>query len=290
MKQPIICTSERLRKDTATASVARELIEALKELDVEHRELKNTNDIWCRDYMPLLILNNGSYACFTYRPDYLYDKKRYRKYITDQRSASRDLNLYMPCDMNIVFDGGNFVRCGRKVIMTDKILMENPQYPIDEIFTNLRYAVGGEIVLIPWDMGEPYGHADAMVSSLCEGRILLNNYGQLLRGKDKAFRTRLLKILEPHFEVIELSYDCKPDPLSWCYINYLRLPHALLLPCLSEHADCDNDRAAIETFGTLFPELNIVPIYALPLIKSGGGLHCITWEYFEQEGDAPNLV
>ena len=90
-----------------------------------------------------------------------------------------------------------------------------------------------------------------------------------------------VKILQPNFEVIEPVYGCKEDKNSWCYLNYLQLPNAILLPVLSEKADCENDVAAIEYFKGLFPHLEIVPIYALPLIKKGGALHCVTWEYIE---------
>ena len=110
--------------------------------------------------------------------------------------------------------------------------------------------------------------------------IILNS---CWRNTDKSFHKRLLKILQPNFEVIEPVYGCKEDKNSWCYLNYLQLPNAILLPVLSEKADCENDVAAIEYFKGLFPLLKIVPIYALPLIKKGGALHCVTWEYIEPQ-------
>ena len=77
---------------------------------------------------------------------------------------------------------------------------------------------------------------------------------------------------------------CKDNKDSWCYLNYLQLPNAILLPCLSEKIDCENDVAAIETFSNLFPNLKIVPIYSKPLINKGGAIHCVTWEYIEKVG------
>ena len=112
------------------------------------------------------------------------------------------------------------------------------------------------------------------------GRLLLNNYCQTAKGKKKDYYKRLLKMLDGHFPFLELSYDCKLEEDSWCYLNFLKVPGAVLLPCLSSGARCDNDQAAIEKFQELFPDDEIIPIYAKSLINRGGGLHCVTWEYF----------
>ena len=184
----------------------------------------------------------------------------------------------------VVFDGGNYVRLGGNristVFMTDKILMENSFCPSHELILRLHLSLAADIVLLPWDMDEPYGHADGMVAPLPDGRLLLNNYCQTAKGKKIDYYKRLLKMLDGHFPFVELSYDCKLEEDSWCYLNFLKVPGAVLLPCLSRGAKCDNDQAAIEKFQELFPDDEIIPIYAKPLIKRGGGLHCVTWEYF----------
>lgn len=283
MTKPVIYTSEWLRTTQKTAGVAKAIFAALDEQKVEHRELVNTNDYWCRDYMPVKLFDDGTYAKYEYRPDYLYDDKKERKFITKQKDACSELQLFTPTDMNIVFDGGNYVRCGNKVIMTDKILMENPNRPLDELFQHLRHSLCADIILLPWDMDDKCGHADGMVAAINDERILLNS---CWKHDFPEFYKRLLKLLDPHFDVVELSYDCKPDKDSWCYLNYLQVPGAILLPCLSEHADSANDRAAIKTFKQIFPHLEIIPIYAQPLIVDGGAIHCVTWEYIEHKGQS----
>lgn len=277
---PIICTSPSLRSTSYFQQIAEELFYALDRLGIKRMELSNTQDLWCRDYMPVSLFDNGYYATYKYRPDYLWDKKCSHKYITEQAAAMQNLNIKTPSDMSIIFDGGNYVRCGGKVIMTDKILMENPQWPIHELMQHLHTSLMADIILLPWDMDEPYGHADGMVAPLPDGRLLLNNYCQTATGQKLDFYKRLLKILEPHFDLVELSYDCQLEEDSWCYLNYLRVPGAVLLPCLSKAAKCDNDQAAVELFRKLFPQDEIIPIYCAPLIKRGGALHCVTWEYY----------
>ena len=173
--------------------------------------------------------------------------------------------------------GGNRIST---VFMTDKILMENSFCPSHELILRLHLSLAADIVLLPWDMDEPYGHADGMVAPLPDGRLLLNNYCQTAKGKKIDYYKRLLKMLDGHFPFVELSYDCKLEEDSWCYLNFLKVPGAVLLPCLSRGARCDNDQAAIEKFKELFPDDEIIPIYAKSLINRGGGLHCVTWEYF----------
>lgn len=288
MQHPIICISSYLRTTKATAGVAKDITEALDRLGIEHMELKNTNDYWCRDFMPVRVFDDGAYSKYTYRPDYLWDKVSKRQYITDQSDACKGLDLFAPTDMGIIFDGGNYVRCNGKVIMTDKIFMENPLWSAEELLRHLHHSLCAEIVIIPWDMRDPCGHADGMVVPLDDGRLLLNNYVQ--DKKNKAFYKRLHKILDVHFDVVDLSFDCKLEPDSWCYLNFLNLPNAILLPALSENFNCENDKEAIRVMQGLFSDKQIIPIYAKPLIKDGGALHCVTWEYVHnQKQIMPNL-
>ena len=284
IKKPIICTSPYLRTTSYCNGVAKDLFAALDRLGIQHMELSNTMDIWCRDYMPVLLFDDGYYATYQYQPDYLWNKKCNRKYITNQTNASKGLEINTSLSMGLIFDGGNYVRHNDKrkstVFMTDKILMENSFCPSHELIVKLHLSLAADIVLLPWDMDEPYGHADGMVAPLPDGRLLLNNYCQTAKGKKIDYYKRLLKMLDGHFAFVELSYDCKLEEDSWCYLNFLKVPGAVLLPCLSSGARCDNDQAAIEKFQELFPDDEIIPIYAKSLINRGGGLHCVTWEYF----------
>ncbi len=224
-----------------------------------------------------MIFSDGTYSKFRYNPDYLVEYKTYQKTITNQDEVCKGLHLFTPTNMNIIFDGGNYVRCGNKVIMTDKIFSENPQWTALELLQHLKDSLcAEEIILLPWDMKDFCGHSDGMVAPLDDDRILLNG---CWKNKSKAFHNRLLKILEAKFDVVQLDLDCKEDKDSWCYLNFLRVSNGILLPCLSENIDSESDIAALNTFEKLFPDLKIIPIYAKPLIKEGGALHCVTWEY-----------
>ena len=49
---------------------------------VVEKKIRNTKDIWARDYMPIQIGENR-FMCYTYRPDYLMNNEENRQYVTD---------------------------------------------------------------------------------------------------------------------------------------------------------------------------------------------------------------
>lgn len=144
----------------------------------------------------------------------------------------------------------------------------------------LEDAFQAEVFLLPWDVSESYGHSDGMVAWIDDGRILLNNYHQLERGKNKPFTRRIRKILCEQFDVVELEYEGHPSRDSWCYLNFLETDDAIILPALSLNHESEEDEAALSQFQHIFPNKVIKQVYAKPLIRHGGALHCATWNHY----------
>ena len=148
--------------------------------------------IWARDYMPIQ-LEKDKFLLYRYTPDYL---KGFEDFIPDYPSICK--NLQLNCvTTDIVLDGGNVVKCGDKVIMTDKIIQENPMKFNRDMIVELENHFQAQIVLIPWDRYEKYGHADGMVRWIDGNRVLLNNYADF----DPGLRKELKKMLSEHFTV-----------------------------------------------------------------------------------------
>ena len=217
-----------------------QLSTALLEVNSSPKVLPYSNEVWCRDYMPVHI-GRGSYVGFHFRPDYLWNTPKYQKYITRQRLAVEDLSINFSDAVDLFLDGGNYVRCDDKVVMTDKIFAENPNWRPLALLDRLEDAFQAEVFLLPWDMSESYGHSDGMVAWIDGGRILLNNYHQLERGKNKPFTRRIRKILCEQFDVVELEYEGHPSRDSWCYLNFLETDDAIILPALSLNHESEED-------------------------------------------------
>src|SRR5271157_4880624 len=102
-----------------------EFCSLLNNLQIKYALLPQTNDIWCRDYMPVQVSKN-EFVQFKYFPDYL-NAKKWRKTISDISAICKSIGL-KPKVSDIKIDGGNVVRSKTKAIMTDKIFKENPEY------------------------------------------------------------------------------------------------------------------------------------------------------------------
>lgn len=105
--QPTIIISDLLIKNHA--AIANSLCRILDKYAIKYDFLE-TKDIWMRDFMPFL-LDDGHLVSYDYDPDYLKDD-RYSHLRTKVQPLKEHINL--------VLDGGNFVRIGGKAIMTDK--------------------------------------------------------------------------------------------------------------------------------------------------------------------------
>ena len=246
---------------------------ALEQFHVPYGLLSDTRDYWVRDFMPVQ-LSPDVYLQYVYIPDYLRDSAVYR---TDGAVCFEKLKLsdVRVTKTDVVLDGGNVIKCGDSVIMTDKIFYENRNYDKVALMNELERCFGAELVVIPWDHHERYGHADGMVRYLGDGRVLLTNYGDF----DPGFAEKLLKVLSRRYEVTELCYPVgKPSPYNWAYINYLQVGEVILLPRL----DMKEDGMAYERFRALFPQASIGQVGVKSLVRRGGPLNCVSWNICNQ--------
>ena len=237
---------------------------------------ENDNYIWARDYMPIQLEKN-LFLQYQYNPDYL---KRYRGWIPPYKEICRDLGLNC-ITTDIVMDGGNVIQCGNKVIMTDKIFKENPQYSREALADELENLFFAELVIIPWDRYEMFGHADGMVRWIDGDRVLLNNYCNF----DKTLRNRLMDALTPHFQVDELDYGGpRLSKFSWAFLNYLQVGDYLFVPWMA----ISGNHEAFSKFSDVFPDKQIIDIGPCEdIVHMGGALHCISWNILANPAPSP---
>ena len=257
------------------------LTEVLDRYGVPHSLLIGTKDIWCRDYMPAQI-GPRDFVSFGYRPDYLVDYKKYRPTITDGYEAAALNGISGVQDYrSILVDGGNLVHCGSKVIMTAKVFEENPGMETEELYHTLKEILGAEIIFLPWDSYEEFGHTDGIVRFINEDSVLMTNYGQF----DKKMAARFRKLLKARFRnVFELRYDvASPDKNNWAYINWLQTDKVLILPKFNTPEDAQ----AFEQVSRYMPQYEgrIEMVDATDLICHEGGLNCASWTVYEPDED-----
>ena len=249
------------------ADAAHSLASALQDTHVHWEQIPCAHapeHIWVRDYMPVQA-SRDRFIKFRYEPDYLKDDPEYKP---DVDCILGQLGIDVCCSP-INLDGGNIISCGDKVILTDKIFKENPQYRPIRLMEELTELLQADPILIPWDIYEEYGHADGMVRYMGDGRVLLNHYSDF----DRPLRKRLLDALRPYFDVEELHYGCHTAN-SWAYLNFLHVGKDIFIPQLNERPDT----TAFDQIEAAFPicQCHMVP-GCEKIVKDGGALNCSTW-------------
>lgn len=244
--------------------------QALEENGITYGLLPNTKDIWARDYMP--AYSNGHYVSYVYNPDYLQNDKD-KKYITDNVEEVFDLSNDSVTKTKLVIDGGNVIMCGDKIIMTDKIFAENSDFSKEEVVAEIEKVFSAKLVVIPWDKEEKFGHADGMVRYVSDNHVLINNYKDI----DPELRLKILDTLSPYFsQISELEYGSAQRVNSWAHINYLQVNNLIFVPQL----EIPSDKLALEQISSIFPDSTIIPVEVKGIVKKGGALNCVSWNYF----------
>ncbi len=245
----------------------------LHEMNVSHAFIRDTADIWCRDYMPIQLSTNEM-VVYKYWPDYLVNHHLHQ-YLTDSQQMAKNIQNEFPgvdiIQLDLIVDGGNVVKCGDTIIMTEKVFEENKGWPAFMVIDKLEEAFGCEVLFLPWDKSEIYGHSDGIIHYLGDNRLLLTNYNDFSPAYYKSFMSRL----ESKFEVIPLEYSIEnKNENSWAYINYLQVGSLIFVPQL----DIPEDQLAIEQIRCVVPDgFRIVGIPALEAVNMGGALNCISW-------------
>ncbi len=272
------------------------VIKRIMDSGIEVRLLQSTCDIWCRDYMPIQIYEN-KYIGYEYAPDYL-DYPGGAAFQTNPARVMDRLDIDIT-PSGIILDGGNVIKTNKGIIMVDKVFKENMHLRKDILIKRLETYFDNEIIFLPWDKEEKYGHADGIVRYIDNGRVLMTNYHQY----SKDYANKFMKILSQHFDVEVLDYNVKkPCKHNWCYINFLRVCNKIFIPQLTweeytglkcttplskgamvksnqrwYHSHIKEDEHALEQFQKIFKECEIIPVSCPQIVEEGGALNCISW-------------
>lgn len=272
-----------------------DIVKQLEDNGVAVGFIPSTKDIWARDYMPVQIADN-KFIGYEYCPNYLYPN--YASSITNQTRVCDEMEIDT-IPTGLIIDGGNVVKTSKGIIMIDKVFHENNHFSRMGLINRLEEAFCSEIIFLPWDRSEYYGHADGVVREISAGKVLLTNYHRF----SKKYAEQFERILSSLFDVEVLNYDVEiPHKNDWCYINYLRIGDKIFLPQLTPmrrvvEEDCivgnrkaeyvpvgkivEEDGMAEEQFKHLFSNCEIIPVSCPKIVDNGGALNCITWNVKE---------
>lgn len=77
-------------------------------------------------------------------------------------------------------------------------------------------------------------------------------------------------------QISELEYASAQRVNSWAHINYLQVNNLIFVPQL----EIPSDKLAIEQISSIFPDSTIIPVEVKGIVKKGGALNCVSWNYY----------
>lgn len=293
----------------AESSEGLNVIQRIMDSGIDVRLLQGTRDIWCRDYMPVQLYEN-KFIGYEYTPDYL-DYPGGAAYQTNPARVLDKLDIDV-IQSGIILDGGNVIKTNKGIIIVDKVFKENTHLRKDILIKRLENYFNNEIIFLPWDKAEKYGHADGIVRYIDKGRVLMTNYHQY----SKNFAHKFMKVLSRYFDVEVLDFNVeKPCKYNWCYINFLRVQDKIFLPQLTwedysglrcaaplpeglrtkrkprwYHSHIKEDEQALVQFQRIFPKCEIIPVSCPQIVEKGGALNCISWNIQVHNAKTPDAA
>lgn len=248
------------------------------------------NDSWMRDTGPTFIVDaQGCVAGINWR--FNAWGENHRRYEDDAKLAARMLDglAFRRFDAPFVLEGGA-IHCDGEgtVIATESVLLNpnrGPVRPREEMEQSLAQWLGARTVIwLPQGLvgDETDGHVDNVACFVAPGRVLalmapdrddpnhdvLDANRKILESAVDAQGRRLEVI--PLEQSTPIDANGRPSPAS--YVNLYVANAGVVMP-IFVHA---RDEAAVETVATAFPNRRIVPVDGRPILRGGGGIHCIT--------------
>lgn len=231
-------------------------------------------DIWIRDFAPVIPSRQVK---FRYEP--CHQKKSVTKSVDRSfRSWLAKNNIHFRKESNIILDGGNLVDNpdGSRIILTDRILYDNPQLTKSEAKKQLRLLLDAdEVAIIPEIEGDTTGHADGMLMWVSSDKLLVQE-------STEPHRTKMLKELEhsfPTVEIIEIPdhyEDSTWDGFSSArniFVNSIVTDRYIYMPTFNgPHDSSMLDLIQSQTDKT------VVPIPAESICFMGGSVRCLSWQ------------
>ncbi|MCD8346728.1 MAG: agmatine deiminase [Lachnospiraceae bacterium] len=273
-----------------------------------------TDDAWARDVGPTCVVNEDGevrgvdwqFNAWGGVVDGLY--AHWEKDNQAAAAVCKALGLSCYDAQNFVLEGGSIHSDGQgTVLVTETCLLSagrNPRMTKTEIENTLKQYLGAEkIIWLPrgiWQ-DETNEHVDNICAFVRPGEVVLA-WTDDETDPQWALSNASLRVLERETDargrkltVHKLPIPAKPvciteeelagftfeegedireagERLAASYVNFYISNGAVIVPQFGD----SNDALAVEIIGRLFPEREIVPVYARPVIVGGGNIHCIT--------------
>lgn len=265
--------SELLTSRTDFRNTYFNLISILQKNNIDFSLLKKTRDIWCRDYMPIQK-STGDFIQFRYDPSYLIDEPELHSKPKEVNQANNIQATYS----SINLDGGNVINWDDRVIVTDRVFDENPEYSNKlKLIDELEYLLEAEVIVVPQIKSDMTGHVDGLLRFVDRHTLIGNDrkqeYSYWSKGLNRVLKNHGIDYIDVPF--IEHKEPHYPYHAIGCYMNFLEVKDLIVLPIFEVAKN--KDQEVFELFCQVFPNRKIESINYNEIGKYGGLLNCTTW-------------
>jgi agmatine deiminase len=248
------------------------------------------DDSWMRDIGPTFVVDDaGCVAGISWGFNAWGEK--YRGFADDAALAGALLDRIgvRRFDAPFILEGGAIHSDGEGTVLTTESVLLNPNRGMaatrEAAEASLRDWIGAEkVIWLPAGLveDETDGHIDNVACFAAPGRVLAlvapdpsdpNHAGLAanlaLLSKERDARGRRI-------EVAPVQQTTRPDgagrPLAASYINFYIANGGIVMPSFA----VPEDGAASAAIQAAFPGRRVVQVDARPIVRGGGGIHCIT--------------
>ncbi len=268
----IVYISDKLK--FALPAFKRNLIHILENSGYTVKEIIDTRDIWCRDYMPIKGADNHLVR-FKYEPSYLTKDEKWRKTITNIDDILRP-DKWNYKKSNIKLDGGSIEIHNDQGIISDRVFIENTNEDEITLLTTIKRLLGlKNLTVIPQHPKDFTGHVDGLVRFIDRKTVLINDLTK--EGPEEWVLGFKMALYNAGYKMEALpyrAYDNKGDDAKGIYMNFLKLPDLIVMPTFTYK---NEDKKAAEKLAQVFPGREIKTVYSTDLAKKGGIINCVTW-------------
>jgi agmatine deiminase len=249
-----------------------------------HFTILPTNDIWIRDYGPIIgLAKDGRHvalnAIYDVLPQYPQEDDNG---MVNRWAAHRNIPVQ---PLNLHTEGGNLWSDGQgTLIMSNQIFSSNPSYDRDRLLEYLHSVIDFEkLIITPRLTLEETGHVDLLVKLASADTALVAradsfSTGEALR-KTKRLLERETNAKGQPYRLIELPtpslyMNWFTYPIRRGYTNALTVNGRVLVPVFG----ITLDDAVLKAYADAMPDYEIIPIDSRVGINGGGAVHCMTKE------------
>jgi agmatine deiminase len=258
--------------------------------------LQKTNRSWMRDSGPIIVKNGSDREALNFNFNGWAKYKNYRLDRQVPETVAAFLNIPTTRVLHhgrpVVLEGGAIDTNGAGTLLTSEecllhptIQVRNPGFTKSDYEDVFRAYLG--ITNVIWlgngiDGDDTHGHIDDLARFVSADTIVTvvesdpndRNFRSLQDNLNRLQRARLENGRAPKIVTLpmpeRLYFEGLRIPAS--YANFLIINNCVLVPTFND----PNDRIALDTLSTCFPDRKIIGISAIDLIWGFGTLHCLS--------------